>query len=129
MRQAIEDALAKILALEEQKLDLIAPYQQQIAALQASVAAEITTVEQEQDKITADLDAQIARFTALVMEHGVEVGETVKVVGLHGSISSVYFKPSYKWEKAKLLGFAAAHPELMTIAEEVPASVQIRRSK
>ena len=129
MRQAVEDALAKILILEEQKLDLIAPYQQRIEALQASIAVELTTVEQEQDKITADLDAKIARFTALVMEHGVEVGETVKVVGPHGSISSVYYKPSYKWEKAKLIGFAAAHPELMTIAEVVPASVQIRRSK
>ena len=129
MRSAVEDALAKILILEEQKLDLIAPYQQRIEALQASIAVEIAALEQERDRATADLDAKIARFTALVMEHGVEVGETVEVVGLHGSISSVYFKPSYKWEKAKLLGFAAAHPALMTIAEVVPASVQIRRSK
>ena len=129
MRQAIEDALAKILILEEQKLDLIAPYQGQIDALRGTIAAKIAQIEQAMDDATYGLDMEIAHYMALVEEHGVEVGETVKIVGLHGSISSVYFKPSYKWEKAKLLGFAAAHPELMTIAEVVPASVQIRRSK
>lgn len=118
MRATIEDALAKILALEEQKAMLAAPYQEQIEAL-----------ERERDKVTADLNAQLDRLTAQVLEHGVEVGETVKVTGPHGSISSVYYKPSYRWDKAKLLGFAAAHPELMSIAEAVPASVQLRHGK
>lgn len=125
MRQAVEDALAKILALEDRKALLAAPYQKNIASIQAAINA----LEQERDQATADLDAQLARLTALVLEHGVEVGATVKVIGLYGSISCVYYKPSWRWDKDKLLGFAAAHPELMTIADKVPANVQIRRGK
>lgn len=72
---------------------------------------------------------EIAHEIEIIEDQGPNVEATVKVVGDKASISSVYFKPSWKWEKAKLIGFAAAHPELMTIAEEVPASVQIRRGK
>jgi hypothetical protein len=129
MRATIEDALTKILALEEQKALLIAPYQKWIEAVHASITTQLNALEQERDRVTADLDAQLAHLTAQVLEHGVEVGETVKVTGLHGSISSVYYKATYRWDKAKLLGFAAAHPELMTIAETVPASVQLRHGK
>lgn len=129
MRLAVEQALTLLLALEEERAVRLAPYLDQIEALKATIASKISQIEMAMDDATDDLGQEIAAQIVFIEREGVKVGETVKVTGPHGSISSVYYKPSYKWDKAKLLGFAAAHPELMTIAEEVPASVQIRHGK
>jgi hypothetical protein len=128
-REIVEQALTELMALEEKKLDLIAPYQGQIEALRGTIAAKIRQIEQAMDDATYGLDIEIGMLAALIKGHGVAVGATVKVQGEHGSISSVYYKPTLKWNKDKLVGFAAAHPELLSIAEEVPASVQIRHGK
>lgn len=128
-QQIVTDALTELMALEEKKLDLIAPFQSQIEALKSTIKPQIEALEDKMDEATYTIDMEIAHYSTLIEDFGPEVGATVKVQGPHGSISSVYYSETYTIDKKKFAGFAVSHPEAWQITEPVPAKVQIRRGK
>jgi hypothetical protein len=98
---------------------------QQIEMLKAYYAVDLDALSEEinarRSVLTEQADAQKKAVEDAVLS--MEKPQTVKVA----EMMAVYTPPSLNWNKKKLEGYGAAHPDVYGCAEEVEAKVVIRR--
>lgn len=121
----IKSRLQKLSELEHDAAIIEAPYQERLDLLRRSIEPQVSSLTTEMAAASYAQRAEAQALANEIEQEALAVGHTVKIDGY----MAVYYKPSFTWPKAKLEGFAAAHPELYTIAEKTAAKIQIRRGK
>lgn len=107
----IRNNLEKLARLRDERADVAAPYDEQIADLEA-----------QRDYALKGIALDIALIEAEVKDAVLVLGQTVK----SSVLMAVWSKPRVSWDIKALDGYAVAHPEVGAFRKEGKPSVSIR---
>lgn len=88
------------------------------------VREKIAEIREEFGPQLAEAEKRMKVLEEQVREAVVKAGHTIK--GLR--LQAVYLKPKAMWDNAKLEGYAASHPEILTLRTFGKPTVQIREN-
>lgn len=101
----------EVVQLRARILEIERPYRKLVAGLIAGRQQEVEAMDQEISALEAEIKENVANF-----------GSSVK--GL--SLQAVFSKGRATWDDRSLLGYGAAHPEIMAFRKEGAPSVSLR---
>lgn len=115
------DQLAEIRAeIDAQRL---AFEEQREALIPAEIRKQLDAIDEEEAHVIDELEEAAQRLASEI-----KVAVTLEQQTVKGTrLQAVYYKPRISWDTRGLLGYAQAHPEVLTFKREGKPTVAIRR--
>lgn len=123
--ETIRTHLAELEETEIRKSELEAQMQSEIDALYAPLREKEQLIREKYSDTLSALSAQSSMLRDKVKQEVLEYGATVK----HGRYQAVWNRGRVSWNTKGLVGYAAAHPEILQFRKQGSPSVSIRVTK